>query len=85
MLKILCIVVVTPTVEKTTKWNTERSIYMSNSIEVKSVEYVLFKDGQEFEVFDNMKNAVEEATRCFDDELAEVYSYLGDREIERVY
>jgi len=85
MLKILCIVVVTPTVEKTTKWNTERSIYMSNSIEVKSVEYVLFKDGQEFEVFDNMDNAVEEATRCFDDELAEVYSYLGDREIERVY
>jgi len=58
---------------------------MSNSIEVKSVEYVLFKDGQEFEVFDNMDNAIEEATRCFDDELAEVYSYLGYREIERVY
>jgi hypothetical protein len=79
MLKILCIVVVTPTVEKTTKWNTKkwntkRSIYMSNSIEV-----------QEFEVFDNMDNAIEEATRCFDDELAEVYSYLGDREIERIY
>jgi len=58
---------------------------MSNSIEAKSVDYVLFKDGQEFEVFDNMENAIEEATRCFDDELAEVYSYLGDREIERVY
>jgi hypothetical protein len=85
MLKILCIVVVTPTVEKTTKWNTKRSIYMSNSIEVKSVDYVLFKDGQEFEVFDNMDNAIEEAIRCFDDELAEVYSYLGDIEIERIY
>jgi len=49
------------------------------------MDYVLFKDGQEFEVFDNMENAVEEATRCYDDELAEVYAYLGDREIERVY
>ena len=58
---------------------------MSNSIEVKSVDYVLFKDGQEFEVFDNMDNAIEEAILCFDDELAEVYSYLGDIEIERIY
>ena len=49
------------------------------------MEYVLFKDGQEFEVFDNMDNAVEEATCCFDDELAEVYSYLGDREVGRIH
>ena len=49
------------------------------------MEYVLFKDGQGVEVFDNMGNAVEEATRCFDDELAEVYSYLGDREVGRIY
>jgi hypothetical protein len=49
------------------------------------MDYVLFKDGQEFEVFDNMEDAVEEATLCLDDDLAEVYSYLGDKEIERVY
>jgi len=49
------------------------------------MEYVLFKDGQEFEVFDSRESAVEEANRCLDDELAEVYSYLGDREVERVY
>jgi hypothetical protein len=49
------------------------------------MEYVLFKDGQEFEVFDNRDNAVEEATRCLDDELAEVYAYLDDREVGRVH
>jgi thymidylate synthase (FAD) len=40
MLKILCIVVVTPTVEKTIKWNIKRSIYMSNSIEVTYVDHM---------------------------------------------
>ena len=49
------------------------------------MDYVLFKDGQEFEVFDNMENAIEEATRCLDDDLAEVYSYLFDKEVEKVY
>ena len=49
------------------------------------MDYVLFKDGQEFEVFDNMENAIEEATSCLDDEIAEVYSYLCDKEVEKVY
>jgi thymidylate synthase (FAD) len=40
MLKILCIVVVTPTVEKTTQWNIKRSIYMSNLIEVTYVDHM---------------------------------------------
>lgn len=49
------------------------------------MDYVLFKDGKEFEVFDNMEDAIEEATRCLDDDIAEVYSYLGDKEVEKVY
>ena len=48
--------------------------------------YVLFKDGQEFEEFDDLNEALEAAYHCYDDELAEVYSYdENNEEVERVY
>lgn len=48
--------------------------------------YMLFKDGQYFSEFEVLQDALDEAYRCFDDELAEVYSYNEDyEEIERIF
>jgi hypothetical protein len=51
-----------------------------------SLVYVLFKDGQEVEEFDDLNEALEAVYHCYDDELAEVYSYNeNDEEVERIY
>ena len=51
-----------------------------------SLVYVLFKDGQEYEEYDDLNEALEAVYHCHDDELAEVYSYNeNDEEVERVY
>jgi len=48
--------------------------------------YVLFKDGQEFDEFDDLQEAIEAVYHCLDDDLAEIYSYNENgEEVERVY